>query len=98
MNKHILLLFSLLCLTVAVTSLICVTCHLRTQTDHCRRGFGVCTAQKHETCMILKILQDGVLQLSYMVCQKFCRDRTYERNNRSFVHKCCNSNYCNYKT
>ncbi|KAI5943252.1 Prostate and testis expressed protein 3 [Manis javanica] len=50
----------------AVTPLRCVTCHLRTQTDRCRRGFGVCVAQIHETCLSLKIFQDNILQLSYM--------------------------------
>ncbi|XP_012519513.1 PREDICTED: prostate and testis expressed protein 3 [Propithecus coquereli] len=97
MNKHFLLLFPLCCLIVAVTSLRCITCHLRTQTDHCRRGFGVCIAQKHETCMLLKIFQDDALQTSYMVCQKFCRDLTLDLNNRIYVHKCCNYDYCNFR-
>lgn len=39
----------------AVTPLRCITCHLRTKTDRCRRGFGVCVAQENETCMMLKI-------------------------------------------
>ncbi|XP_020733335.2 prostate and testis expressed protein 3 [Odocoileus virginianus] len=81
----------------AVTPLRCITCHLRTQTDRCRRGFGICVAQKHETCMILKIFQDGTLQLSYLVCQRFCRDLTYNFQDRTYVHKCCNYNYCNFK-
>eukprot|EP00069_Balaena_mysticetus_P014192 bmy_08505T0 len=77
----------------AVTPLRCITCHLRTQTDRCRRGFGVCVAEKHETCMILKIFQDNILQLSYMVCQRFCRELTYNLNDRTYVHTCCNYNY-----
>lgn len=44
-------------LSPAVTSLRCITCHLRTRTDRCRRGFGACTAQKDEACMLLKIYQ-----------------------------------------
>ncbi|TKC34404.1 hypothetical protein EI555_018670, partial [Monodon monoceros] len=72
----------------AVTPLRCITCHLRTQTDRCRRGFGVCAAEKkHETCMILKIFQDNTLQLSYMVCQRFCRELTYDLNDElMFIH------------
>ncbi|XP_020042803.1 prostate and testis expressed protein 3 [Castor canadensis] len=97
MNKHFLLLFSLFCLIVAVTSLMCITCHLRTQADHCRRGFGVCFAEKHEKCMSLNIYQNHSLQLSYMVCQKFCNNLRYNFNNRTYVHKCCNYNYCNFR-
>ncbi|XP_003795928.1 prostate and testis expressed protein 3 [Otolemur garnettii] len=97
MSKHILLLFPLCCLIVAVTSLRCMTCHLRTPTDHCRRGFGVCIAQKYETCMLLKIFEGDALQISYMVCQKFCRDLEFNLNNRTYVHKCCNYSYCNFK-
>ncbi|XP_062948860.1 prostate and testis expressed protein 3 [Cynocephalus volans] len=97
MNKHFSWLFLLFCLSVAAKSLKCVTCHLRTQADRCRRGFGVCIAQKHEACMILQIFQDEALQLSYMVCQQFCKDMTFDFNNRTYVHKCCNYNYCNYK-
>ncbi|XP_025320796.1 prostate and testis expressed protein 3 [Canis lupus baileyi] len=81
----------------AVTPLTCMTCHLRTRTDRCRRGFGICVAQKFESCMTLKIFQDNILQLSYMVCQKFCRDLTFDFNNRTYVHKCCKINYCNFK-
>uniref|UniRef100_A0A673U7X6 Prostate and testis expressed 3 n=1 Tax=Suricata suricatta TaxID=37032 RepID=A0A673U7X6_SURSU len=81
----------------AVTPLKCITCHLRTRTDRCRRGFDSCTAQKFESCMSLKIFQDNILQLSYMVCQKFCRDLTFDLNNRTYVHKCCKYNYCNSK-
>ncbi|KAF3823712.1 hypothetical protein GH733_007180, partial [Mirounga leonina] len=81
----------------AVTPLKCMTCHLRTRTDRCRRGFGSCVAQKFESCMTLKIFQDDILQLSYMVCQKFCRDLTFDLNNRTYVHKCCKHNFCNLK-
>ncbi|XP_046541112.1 prostate and testis expressed protein 3 [Equus quagga] len=97
MDKHFLLVFSLFCFIAAVTPLRCVMCHLHTQTDRCRRGFGMCVAQEHERCMILKIFQDNVLQLSYMVCQKFCRDLTYHLNSRIYVHKCCDENYCNFQ-
>ncbi|XP_072810154.1 prostate and testis expressed protein 3 isoform X1 [Vicugna pacos] len=76
----------------------CVTCHLRTEMDRCRRGFGICVAKKYETCLLLKILQDDIFQLAYMVCQKFCRDLTYKINSRTYVHKCCNHNYCNFKS
>ncbi|XP_069869651.1 prostate and testis expressed protein 3 isoform X2 [Dipodomys merriami] len=96
MNKPFLLLFSLSCLIVA-TPLICVTCHLRTLTDHCRRGYGICVAQEHESCMSLKIYKDDVLQVSYMVCQKFCNNLKYDLNNRTYVHRCCQSNYCNFR-
>ncbi|XP_010827839.1 PREDICTED: prostate and testis expressed protein 3 [Bison bison bison] len=99
MDRHFsLLLFLLGCPLVAVTPLRCITCHLRTQTDHCRRGFGVCVAKNYESCMILKIFQGGTLQLSYLVCQRFCRDLTYSFQGRIYVHKCCNYNYCNFKT
>uniref|UniRef100_A0A8C6FVG7 Prostate and testis expressed 3 n=1 Tax=Moschus moschiferus TaxID=68415 RepID=A0A8C6FVG7_MOSMO len=97
MDRHFLLLLFLLCCTVAVTPLRCITCHLRTQTDRCRRGFGVCVARDQERCMILKIFQGGTLQLSYLVCQRFCRDLTYSFQDRTYVHKCCNYNYCNFK-
>ncbi|KAB0407646.1 hypothetical protein E2I00_011630 [Balaenoptera physalus] len=93
MDKHFLLLLPVVCCIVAVTPLRCITCHLRTQTDRCRRGFGVCVAEKHETCMILKVFQDNILQLSYMVCQRFCRELTYKLNDRTYVHTCCNYNY-----
>ncbi|XP_048196701.1 prostate and testis expressed protein 3 [Perognathus longimembris pacificus] len=98
MNKHLLLLFSLFCLVAATTSLTCVTCHLRTQTDHCRRGYGICIAQEHETCMNLRIYQNGILQVSYMVCQKFCNNLSYNLNNRTYVHQCCQRDYCNFRT
>ncbi|XP_031509718.1 prostate and testis expressed protein 3 [Papio anubis] len=97
MNKYFLFLFPLCCLIVAVTSLQCITCHLRTRTDRCRRGFGACTAQKDEACMLLKIYQGNTLQISYMVCQKFCRDMTFDLGNRTYVHTCCNHNYCNFQ-
>ncbi|XP_005347085.1 prostate and testis expressed protein 3 [Microtus pennsylvanicus] len=97
MNRHVLLLFSLFCLVVEATSLTCVTCHLRTPSDHCRRGFGICHAQKYETCMSLRIYSNNTLQISYMVCQRFCKNLTYNFNNRTYVHKCCNYDYCNFK-
>ncbi|XP_007463703.1 PREDICTED: prostate and testis expressed protein 3 [Lipotes vexillifer] len=97
MDKHFLLLSSVFCCTAAVTPLRCITCHLRTQRDRCRRGFSVCVAEKHETCMILKIFQDNILQLSYMVCQRFCRELTYDLNDQTYVHTCCNYNYCDFK-
>ncbi|KAM5223966.1 prostate and testis expressed protein 3 [Hipposideros larvatus] len=96
MDKHFLLVFSFFCF-IEVTPLKCITCHLRTKTDRCRRGFGVCVAQKDETCMIVKIYRDLRLQLSYMLCQKFCRDLTFNFNNHTYVHKCCNHDYCNFK-
>ncbi|XP_021482170.1 prostate and testis expressed protein 3 [Meriones unguiculatus] len=95
MNRHFLLLF-FFCLIVGATSLKCVTCHLRTPSDHCRRGFGICLAQKHEKCMSLKIYSKDVLEISYMVCQKFCKNLNYDFNNRHYIHKCCNSDYCNF--
>uniref|UniRef100_A0A7N5K631 Prostate and testis expressed 3 n=1 Tax=Ailuropoda melanoleuca TaxID=9646 RepID=A0A7N5K631_AILME len=97
MDKHFLMVFFLCCFIVAATSLKCMTCHLRTRTDRCRRGFGFCVAQKFESCMTLKIFQGNILQLSYMVCQKFCRDLTFDLNNRTYVHKCCKHNFCNLK-
>ncbi|XP_028643296.1 prostate and testis expressed protein 3 [Grammomys surdaster] len=97
MNRYFLLLFSLFCLIVEAASLKCVTCHLRTQSDHCRRGFGVCLAQKHEVCMSLRIYSNGTLQISYMVCQRFCKNLTYNLNNRTYVHKCCNYDFCNFR-
>nr|XP_031526226.1 prostate and testis expressed protein 3 isoform X1 [Vicugna pacos] len=57
MDKHLLLLLSVFCCTVAAAPLKCVTCHLRTEMDRCRRGFGICVAKKYETCLLLKILQ-----------------------------------------
>lgn len=60
----------------AVTPLRCVTCHLHTQTDRCRRGFGICVAQEHERCMILKIFQ-GKLEGRGRCCEilrKFLRE------------------------
>ncbi|XP_049510821.1 prostate and testis expressed protein 3 [Panthera uncia] len=95
MDKHFLIVSFLFCFIVAVTPLKCVTCHLHTRTDRCRRGFGSCIAQTFESCMSLKIFQDNILQLSYMVCQKFCRDLTFDFHNRTYVHKCCRYNYCN---
>ncbi|XP_038177165.1 prostate and testis expressed protein 3 [Arvicola amphibius] len=97
MYRHVLPLFSLFCLAVDATSLKCVTCHLRTLSDHCRRGFGICLAQKYETCMSLRIYSNNTLQISYMVCQRFCKNLTYIFNNRTYVHKCCNYDYCNFK-
>ncbi|XP_051012761.1 prostate and testis expressed protein 3 [Acomys russatus] len=84
-------------LSPGATSLMCVTCHLRTESDHCRRGFGVCVAQKHETCMSMRVYSNGTLLMSYMVCQRFCKNLTYNANNRSYVHKCCNYDYCNFR-
>jgi hypothetical protein len=42
-------------------------------------------------------IADHSLQLSYMVCQKFCNNLRYNFNNRTYVHKCCNYNYCNFR-
>ncbi|XP_036133152.1 prostate and testis expressed protein 3 [Molossus molossus] len=97
MNKHFLLVFFLLSCIEVQTLLKCITCHLRIKSDRCRRGFGICVAQKSEACMTLKIYADQSFQLSYMVCQKFCRDLTFDFNNRTYVHECCNYDYCNYK-
>ncbi|XP_005085902.1 prostate and testis expressed protein 3 [Mesocricetus auratus] len=97
MNRHSLMLFSLFCLIVEATSLKCVTCHFRTPSDHCRRGFGICEAQKYETCMSLRIYSNNTLQISYMVCQRFCNNLVYIFNNRTYVHKCCHLDYCNFK-
>ncbi|XP_037363798.1 prostate and testis expressed protein 3 [Talpa occidentalis] len=96
MEKHFLLIFSLSCFIV-VASLMCRTCHLHIQTDRCRRGLGVCVAQKNEECMLLSIMQGDILQLSYMVCQKFCRNLTFVYENRTYVHKCCKENFCNFR-
>ncbi|XP_076968470.1 prostate and testis expressed protein 3-like [Tamandua tetradactyla] len=95
MGKSLLSVFSLFYLLVATTPLKCIKCHLRTRTDRCRRGFGVCNAQHDESCMTLKIYQDKQLEIIYMECQKFCRSLTFDRNNRTYVHKCCSHNYCN---
>nr|XP_035120203.1 prostate and testis expressed protein 3 [Callithrix jacchus] len=97
MNKHFLLLFAFCCLIVAVTSLQCITCQLRMWKDRCRRGFGVCTAQKDESCMLLKIYEGNILQISYMMCQKFCEDITFDIRNRTYIHECCNYDNCNFK-
>ncbi|KAL6071701.1 hypothetical protein STEG23_038200 [Scotinomys teguina] len=98
MNRHFLLLFSLFCLIVEATSLKCVTCHLRTPADHCRRGFGVCRAQEYEMCMSLRIYSNNTLQISYMVCQRFCKNLTYDFNNRTYIHKCCDDDdFCNFR-
>ncbi|XP_005378529.1 PREDICTED: prostate and testis expressed protein 3 [Chinchilla lanigera] len=95
MNKHFLLLFSLFCLIVAAASLKCLTCHLHMTADRCRRGFGICTAQKDETCMNLKIIYNSSQVLSYMDCQKFCKTMKHTVNKRIYQYNCCNSNYCN---
>ncbi|KAL0627099.1 Prostate and testis expressed protein 3, partial [Plecturocebus cupreus] len=84
-------------LSPAVTSLQCVTCQLRMREDRCRRGFGVCTAQKDEACMLLKIYEGNILQISYMMCQKFCKDITFDIRNRTYIHECCNYDNCNFK-
>ncbi|XP_049634382.1 prostate and testis expressed protein 3 [Suncus etruscus] len=97
MDKRLLFIFSYFCFIVAVTPLRCITCHLHTEADRCRRGFGICTTQKHEKCMTLKISQGGILLLSYMVCQKFCKDMSYDFNNRTYDHKCCEEDFCNYQ-
>uniref|UniRef100_A0A8D2DGU3 Prostate and testis expressed 3 n=1 Tax=Sciurus vulgaris TaxID=55149 RepID=A0A8D2DGU3_SCIVU len=97
MNKHFLLLFYLTCLIMETTSTRCIICHLRTRTDRCRRGFGVCHTQKNESCMSLKIFQNDTLQVLYTVCQKFCKNLKYDFNNRTYVHECCYYNSCNYK-
>ncbi|XP_037695802.1 prostate and testis expressed protein 3 [Choloepus didactylus] len=97
MGKSFLWVFSLFCLLAAATPLKCITCHLRTRTDRCRRGFGVCNAQRDETCMTLKIYQDKQLEITYMECQKFCRNLTFDLNKRTYVYKCCTHNYCNIK-
>ncbi|XP_033620312.1 prostate and testis expressed protein 3 isoform X2 [Fukomys damarensis] len=94
MNKHFLFLFSLFCVIVAA-SLKCITCQLHMVGERCRRGFGTCIAQKDETCMNLKIFRNNVLQLSYMVCQKFCKNGRYKINDRLYYYRCCSSNYCN---
>ncbi|KAG8522333.1 Prostate and testis expressed protein 3, partial [Galemys pyrenaicus] len=76
-------------------SLICATCHLFIPKDRCRLGLGVCVAQKDEKCMLLQISQSNVLLLSYMVCQKFCRNLTLKYNNRTYIHQCCQDDFCN---
>ncbi|XP_006775161.1 PREDICTED: prostate and testis expressed protein 3 [Myotis davidii] len=95
MDKHFLLVFSLFCCIAVVTPLKCITCHLHMESDRCRRGFGVCLAQKSETCMLLNIYNGYELQLSYMVCQKFCRNLMFNYNNLTYIHHCCKSDYCN---
>ncbi|XP_049712302.1 prostate and testis expressed protein 3 [Elephas maximus indicus] len=97
MDKPLLLAFSFVCVTMADTSLKCLTCHLHIKADRCRRGFGVCTAQEDEMCMSLKIYKDNEFQLAYMECQKFCKAQQVKRNGRTYVHSCCTNNYCNSK-
>uniref|UniRef100_A0A8C5K720 Prostate and testis expressed 3 n=1 Tax=Jaculus jaculus TaxID=51337 RepID=A0A8C5K720_JACJA len=94
--RKFLTIFSICCIIIGAASLMCVTCHLRMLSDHCRRGFGVCVAQKHETCMTLKIYQSNTLQLSYMGCQRFCNNLSFNFNNRTYVHKCCSYDHCNF--
>ncbi|XP_004614205.1 prostate and testis expressed protein 3 isoform X3 [Sorex araneus] len=96
MDKHLLFIFSYFCFIVAVTPIRCVTCHFQTQADHCRRDFEICTTKRNEKCLTLRISQGGTLLLSYMVCQKFCKNLSYNFKNRTYVHKCCNKDYCNY--
>ncbi|XP_036305595.1 prostate and testis expressed protein 3 [Pipistrellus kuhlii] len=95
MDKRFLLVFSLFCCIEAVTLLKCITCHLRMKSDRCRRGYGVCLAQRDESCMLLRIYKDYALQLSYMVCQRFCRNLTFTFSNRTYIHHCCEADYCN---
>ncbi|EPQ10560.1 Prostate and testis expressed protein 3 [Myotis brandtii] len=40
-------------------------------------------------------IEEYDLQLSYMVCQKFCRNLTFNHNNLTYIHHCCKSDYCN---
>ncbi|XP_036990073.1 prostate and testis expressed protein 3-like [Artibeus jamaicensis] len=97
MDKHVLLVFSLFCCFEG-SALMCITCHLHLTSDRCRRGFGVCVAQEEEKCMTLKIYDYTWNHLlSYMVCQKFCRDLTFQRHGHFLVHECCDYNYCNLK-
>ncbi|XP_016059724.1 PREDICTED: prostate and testis expressed protein 3 [Miniopterus natalensis] len=79
----------------SVTPLKCITCHLLMVPDRCRNGFGICYAEKYESCMRLNILKDSELRLSYLVCQKHCRDLTLEFNHRTYVHQCCTTDFCN---
>ncbi|XP_036894205.1 prostate and testis expressed protein 3-like [Sturnira hondurensis] len=96
MDKRVLLVFSLFCCFEAGTALRCITCHLHPTLDRCRRGFGVCVAQDGEKCMTLNVYDyNWNHQLSYMVCQKFCRTLTFQRHGWFFMHTCCDYNYCN---
>ncbi|XP_066111092.1 prostate and testis expressed protein 3 [Saccopteryx bilineata] len=97
MDKHFLLVFSLFCCIKAVTPLRCFKCYLLLLRDQCRRGAGICDAEDGEICMFLKIYKNSNLQLSYMGCQRGCRDLTFDMNNRTYVNKCCNHDYCNFK-
>ncbi|XP_053784157.1 prostate and testis expressed protein 3 [Desmodus rotundus] len=100
MDKHVLLVFSLFFCFEAGTALRCITCHLHLTSDRCRRGFGVCVAQKDEKCMTLKVydyIPDWNHLLSYMVCQKFCRALVFHHHGRVYSHECCDHNYCNFK-
>ncbi|XP_015978102.1 prostate and testis expressed protein 3 [Rousettus aegyptiacus] len=97
MDKCFLLIFILFCFIEAVTPLKCITCHLHLKADRCRKGSGVCVAKKDATCMTLKIFKGVDLQLLYLECQKFCRNLTYELNDQTYVHKCCNHDYCNFE-
>lgn len=40
-------------------------------------------------------ITDSELWLSYLVCQKHCRDLTLEFNHRTYVHQCCTTDFCN---
>ncbi|XP_003472608.1 prostate and testis expressed protein 3 [Cavia porcellus] len=95
MNKCVLGLFSLFCLIMAAASLKCATCHLQITGERCRRDFGICVAQKDESCMVLKVVYNFSLVLSYMDCQKFCKTGKYAINRRVYRYTCCKSNYCN---
>ncbi|XP_030744266.1 prostate and testis expressed protein 3 [Echinops telfairi] len=77
------------------SSLKCLTCHLRTSGDRCRRGFGVCTAQENEMCMTLKLYKDGELNIIYMECEKFCKNLQFKQDGWTYVHNCCATDYCN---
>ncbi|XP_060035754.1 prostate and testis expressed protein 3 [Erinaceus europaeus] len=81
----------------AVSTLRCITCYLRTPSDHCRRGYGFCTAEQDAKCMMLTIYRQGIPELFYTDCQRFCRDLIYRFNNRTYVHNCCDFDYCNFK-
>ncbi|XP_004641507.2 prostate and testis expressed protein 3 [Octodon degus] len=97
MNKYFLLLFSLFFLILATTSLRCATCHLHLARDRCRRGFGMCVAQKNEKCMHLKVIINSTHVLSYMDCQKFCKNGKKTTKDHTYQYICCGSNYCNRK-
>lgn len=67
-------------------------------TDWAGAGFDL-PSENWVTDLLLRLLfpADWEHQLSYMVCQRFCRPLTFQRHGRFFVYECCDKNYCNFK-